>query len=405
MRVRDQYGTRVSSDFGAALPRVDGAGMIRETGGLAEIHEASFNLWGNFSVCSVSNCVDQQIYLWIAPDIFLLTHLRSHRLTRIRFPFLSCVFGLLFLAVGFAIAQPSLFAQSTTAVAELPDAPGAALQQAPNPQTPPAQPAGQTQTPSSSSTSTSNTQATPQSTSDKDKSAQQAGDQGKVAGTSNNRLFYALPNFLTLQQGGKLPPLTVGQKFKVVALGTFDPVQYPWWGLLAAISQADDGDPAYGQGWIAYAKRYGTTAGDSSVENFMVGAVFPSILHQDPRFYQSSSGGYVHRAGYAISRIVVTRTDSGRSQFNYSEIFGAAVAATISTYSYHPRGTYISTPTNPHLYIPSERTLANTTSTWGTQIGLDTVTIVIKEFWPDVQRKMSHKSRHSAAGSPGPGGN
>ncbi len=251
-----------------------------------------------------------------------------------------------------------------------------------------------------------NAAAAPQSTpeNDPEKSAQTASGQGKVAGTSNDRLFYTLPNFLTLQQTGKLPPLTAGQKFKVVALGNFDRVEFPWWGLLAAISQADDGDPAYGQGWIAYAKRYGTTVGDSSVENFMVGAVFPSILHQDPRFYQSSQGGFIHRAGYAISRIVVTRTDSGGSQFNYSEIFGAAVAASISTYTYHPRSTYLSTPTNPHLFVPSERTLANSTSTWGTQIGLDTTTILVKEFWPDVHRKLSHKSRQGPAGSPGPGG-
>jgi hypothetical protein len=214
---------------------------------------------------------------------------------------------------------------------------------------------------------------------------------GKVAGTSNDRLFYTLPNFLTLENGGKLPPLTAKEKFKVVALGTFDPVQYPWWGILAAISQAENSEPAYGQGWAAYGKRYGTTAGDSTVENFMVGAVFPSILHQDPRFYQSSPGGVGHRTWYAVTRILVTRGDSGKTQFNFSEVFGAAFAAAVSTYSYHPKGTYISTPTNPHMFVTSERTLLNTGSVWGTQIGLDTVTIVVKEFWPDIHRKLSHK--------------
>ncbi len=322
-----------------------------------------------------------------------------------------------FLALTFAAVPSSLRAGqsdlATISAVTLPDAPAPnpEIAQASGSQSAQQQPAQQ-QTPnppapaSPSPGSSSSTQAAPQSTpeNDKDKSTQKTGDQGKVAGTSNDRLFYTLPNFLTLQQTGKLPPLTVGQKFKVVALGNFDRVQYPWWGLLAAISQADDGDPAYGQGWIAYAKRYGTTVGDSSVENFMVGAVFPSILHQDPRFYQSSRGGFVHRSGYAISRIFVTRTDSGRPQFNYSEIFGAAVAAGISTYTYHPRSTYLSTPGNPHLFIPSERTLSNTISTWGTQVGLDTITILIKEFWPDIHRKLSHKSPQSPAGSPVPSG-
>ncbi|MFY9908621.1 MAG: hypothetical protein WAK56_02205 [Candidatus Sulfotelmatobacter sp.] len=215
--------------------------------------------------------------------------------------------------------------------------------------------------------------------------------QGKVAGTSNDRLFYTLPNFLTLEKGDKLPPLTAKEKFKVVALGTFDPVQYPWWGIISAISQAENSEPAYGQGWAAYGMRYGTTAADSTVENFMVGAVFPSILHQDPRFYQSEEGGVGQRTWYAVTRILVTRSDSGNKQFNFSEVFGSAFAAAISTYSYHPKSTYISTPTNPHMFVTSDRTLLNTTSVWGTQVGLDTVTLVVKEFWPDIHRKLSHK--------------
>lgn len=231
---------------------------------------------------------------------------------------------------------------------------------------------------------------------DKDKNGQVAGGQGKDSGTSNDRLFYTLPNFLSLENEGKVPPLTTKEKYAVVARGTFDPVQFPWWGLLAAINQADNAEPAYGQGFEGYAKRYGTTAADGIIENFMTGAVLPSLLHQDPRFFQSSKGGFARRGGYAISRIFVTRTDSGHSQFNYSEIFGSAVAAAISTYSYHPRSTYLSTPTNPHMFISSDRTLKNTADVWGTQVALDTFTIVVKEFWPDIHRKLSHKHKVDA---------
>lgn len=226
---------------------------------------------------------------------------------------------------------------------------------------------------------------------DKKSSIQETGN-GKVAGTSNDRLFYAMPNFLTLQGREKLPPLSSKDKFKVVALGTFDYFEYPWWGVLAALNQAENNEPGYGQGWSGYGKRYGSTAGDSMIENFMVGAVFPSVLHQDPRFYQSEGGGFFKRSGYAISRIVVTRSDSGKSQFNYSEVFGSAIAAGISTYSYHPRSTFVSTSTNPHLFVASDRTFSNTLSTWETQLTLDAITIAVKEFWPDIHRKLSHKS-------------
>jgi len=214
---------------------------------------------------------------------------------------------------------------------------------------------------------------------------------GNGSGTSNDRLFYALPNFLSIEDTGKIPSLTSKQKFAVVARGTFDPVQYPWWALLSGIGQAENSEPGYGQGWLAYAKRYGTTAADGMIENFMTQAVLPSLLHQDPRFFQSPKGGFARRTGYAISRIFVTRRDSGQAQFNYSEIVGSALSSAISTYSYHPRSTYISTPTNPHKFIPSDRTLLNTASVWGTQVGIDTFTIVVKEFWPDIHRTLSKK--------------
>lgn len=196
------------------------------------------------------------------------------------------------------------------------------------------------------------------------------------SGTSKDRLFYTLPNFLTLENAGQVPPLTTGQKFKVVARGTFDYVEFPWYGALAGISQAENSEPGYGQGAAGYGKRYGAAFADGTIENFMVGAVFPSVLKQDPRFFQSGTGTFWHRTGYAISRIFVTRTDSGHEQFNFSEFLGSAVAAGISTYSYHPG---------------ADKTLPNTAKVWGTQVGYDTLTYFVKEFWPDIRRKLSHK--------------
>src|SRR5580693_7646531 len=154
--------------------------------------------------------------------------------------------------------------------------------------------------------------------------------------TSNDRLFFALPNFLTLENGANVPPLTVGQKFKVVARGSFDYIQIPWYAALAGISQAENSEPGYGQGAEGYGKRFGSAFADGTIENFMTGAVLPSLLHQDPRFFQQSEGTFWHRAGYAVSRIFITRTDSGHQQFNFSEVCGSAAAAAISTYSYHP---------------------------------------------------------------------
>ena len=209
----------------------------------------------------------------------------------------------------------------------------------------------------------------------KDDQGKDAQDKTNMQATSKDRLFYTLPNFLTLENAGQVPPLTAGQKFKVVARSTFDPVQFPWWGFLAGISQAQNSEAGYGQGAEGYAKRYGAAAADGTIENFITSAVLPSLLRQDPRYFQNGKGSFWHRTGYAMSRIFVTRADSGHSQANYSEIFGSALSAGISTYSYHPQ---------------ADRTLDNTLSVWGTQVAYDMLTYVVKEFWPDIRRKIHH---------------
>jgi len=206
----------------------------------------------------------------------------------------------------------------------------------------------------------------------------------KTAQTSNDRLFFALPNFLTVDKNGNIIPLTAGQKFKVVARGAFDPVQIPWYMILSGIGQAENSEPGYGQGWEGYGKRFGAYAADGVIENFFVGAILPSVFRQDPRFFPSGQGSFFHRAGYAASRIVITRGDNGRKEFNISETLGSAMSATISTYSYHPRG---------------DRTVGNTASVWVSQMGYDAITFTLKEFWPDIRRAITKKHADQPAAS------
>jgi hypothetical protein len=121
-----------------------------------------------------------------------------------------------------------------------------------------------------------------------------------------------------------------------------------------------------------YGLRYASGFGDQVIGNFMVGAVLPSVFWQDPRYFQSGKGSFWHRAGYALSRIIITRGDSGRTQFNVSEIAGNGIAAGIANW-YHPA---------------SDRTLLETGQTWATQIGVDAFGYELKEFWPDIRRKV-----------------
>jgi hypothetical protein len=205
----------------------------------------------------------------------------------------------------------------------------------------------------------------------------QNGGKKPPAGTSKDRLFFLLPNFLTLENAGHVPPLTAAQKFKASARGTFDPIEFAWYAALAGIGQAQNSEPSFGQGAEGYAKRYGVEFADGTIENIMAQAVFPSLLHQDPRYFQMGKGGFWRRSGYAIERVFVTRSDSGHKQFNFSEILGAATASGISTFTYHPKG---------------DRNLGTAVDVAGTQVAFDCLSYFVKEFWPDLRRKL-HKPK------------
>jgi hypothetical protein len=190
-------------------------------------------------------------------------------------------------------------------------------------------------------------------------------------GGSNDRLFWTLPNFLTLENAPKVPPLASGGKFKLVARNTFDPVEFPYYAAIAGFSQASNSESGFGQGGVGYAKRFGSILTDETSENFFVQAIFPSLLRQDPRYYQDGRVGFWRRSSYAITRTMVTRNDEGRMTFNLSELAGAGAAAALSNL-YHPA---------------TDRGVPNTLETWASMIGWDAVSNVVREFWPDIRRK------------------
>jgi hypothetical protein len=103
-----------------------------------------------------------------------------------------------------------------------------------------------------------------------------------------------LPNFLTLENTGQVSPLTTGQKFKEVTRGSFDYAEYPWYAFLAGIGQAENGEPAFGQGAAGYAKRYGSEFADGTIENYFTSAIFPAGKGRvlAPRRLRHHSDGY-----------------------------------------------------------------------------------------------------------------
>jgi hypothetical protein len=104
--------------------------------------------------------------------------------------------------------------------------------------------------------------------------------------------------------------------------------------ITAGIEQGTNSFSGYGQGADGYAKRFGASYADDVVDTFIGGAILPSILHQDPRYFYKGTGSVTSRALYAISTIVICRGDNGHWQPNYSNVAGNVISAGISNLYY-----------------------------------------------------------------------
>jgi hypothetical protein len=225
------------------------------------------------------------------------------------------------------------------------------------------------------------TQKKPDSTTDQDNKNKPGEPQGKTklereTGTVNDRILEVMPNYGTVENAGKAPPISTGQKFRLATAGVLDYFTFPFIGGLAAIDQANNSPKSWGQGWGAYAQRYGASFADNGIGTYMTTAIFPSLLREDPRYYQLGKGTVAHRTVYSLGRLFVARTDSGHNRFNYSENIGNAAAAALSNF-YH---------------APEDRTLGRNLGTLGMLDMWDGVSNLMKEFWPDIRRKVFHKN-------------
>jgi hypothetical protein len=189
-----------------------------------------------------------------------------------------------------------------------------------------------------------------------------------------SRILGILPNFRAVSADVKLPPQTVKQKYVTAAEDSFD---YSALFVPLAIAGYDlesNPDPEFGTGGIAYARYLWHAAVDQTSENFFVEAIVPSITHEDNRYYTLGHGGFFKRTGYALTRVVVTRSDAGNEVFNASEVVGAGASAGLSSVYYPVR----------------ERSFSNTADQWGLNVGIDALSFVVKEFWPDVNHALFH---------------
>ncbi len=194
-------------------------------------------------------------------------------------------------------------------------------------------------------------------------------------GVENHRILHVIPTYDVAAANAAYTPLSVREKLNLFADTTFDR-----WTIVKAAGDAGIGQaadrPHYGQGAEGYGKRFGAALGDAASFNFFTQFAFPAVLRQDSRYFRlgSSSTGS-HRFAYALSRVLVTRNDSGRTAPNLSLILGGVSSAALSNAYYPAR----------------DQTAGYTLVRFGEQMAVEAGTNVLKEFWPGIRSKLPKK--------------
>jgi hypothetical protein len=176
-------------------------------------------------------------------------------------------------------------------------------------------------------------------------------------------------------------PLSSGQKFKLFFKSSTDPWPFMLAGVVSGIGQADDSYAEWGQGAQGYAKRYGAAYSDAFIGNFFGNAVLPSILHEDPRYFQKGTGSATSRFLWAAASTVWCRRDNGKWGPNYANVVGNLMGAAVAR-AYYPA---------------SERTVGDTINDGLTVSVEGIVGAEVIEFWPDLVRHHKKKQAEKLA--------
>jgi len=197
---------------------------------------------------------------------------------------------------------------------------------------------------------------------------------GQGSGHQTKRILFIVPNFRSVSADQKLPPMTVKDKAKLFFSDTFDYSGFIEVGLIAGSSDWHKSEPEFGHGAVAYGRYYWHGLADTTDGNLMTEFLVPVAAHEDPRFYTLGHGSIWKRSIYSVGRLAITRSDNGHETVNLAEIVGNGAASGISNF-YYPRG---------------DRDWTKTGQRWVLQVGIDGVSNLVKEFWPDINDHLFH---------------
>jgi hypothetical protein len=273
-----------------------------------------------------------------------------------------------------AILEPAPFVVGALAPPSV-DAADDDLPQAPSQQTtPPAAPATTSPTPPAQQDQSPASGVAPELKGESELGKEQLEKQEK------QRVLGVIPAFNSVYEG-KVPPLTPGQKMKLMWKSTTDVYVFAFAAVTAGIGQAQNSHAAYGQGVEGYAKRFGANYADTADGNFWGNAVLPIVMHEDPRYFRLGHGSFTHRFLYSMSTTVWCKRDNGTQGPNYANVMGNFIAGGIS-----------------NLYYPAaDRGLEQTVQSALTVTAEGIIGAELIEFWPDIAHHYNAKKQAKLA--------
>ena len=164
-------------------------------------------------------------------------------------------------------------------------------------------------------------------------------------------------------------PLGASGKFHLAVRNFTDPLNIAGTAIDSAISTATSSSTsAFGTGWPGFGRRFGMSMSDSAMSEFFSTFLISTLAHEDPHYHRDPGKGTGHRILYALSRVAVSRSDSGTPMFNYAEIFGTTASALVET---------------PYHYERDESPGAISARIF-VSIGSDAAWNLMSEFLPDI---------------------
>ncbi len=173
-------------------------------------------------------------------------------------------------------------------------------------------------------------------------------------------------------------PLSSREKFDRFLRSTHSIDTFVGAGFDSLYSQATGAYPQFGGGMEGYGRRYGAALAGAEAGAFFGKFLFPTLMHQDPRYFPSHQNDISNRLAYAASRVLITRSDDGRNVLNTSLIMSELAQAALSN-------TYI-----PYRNESVSGTLENAAASLG-GVAQD---YILKEFWPDIKAFLNKHQPH-----------